>query len=278
LPISVCIISGAEAHRIGRALASVAAWTREVIVVLNTEVQDDTEAIALRFGAKVFREPWKGHIAQKNSAAAKATQPWLLGLDADEAVSPELRDELLALFADERSVSQFAGFSLAWTTCYCGRWIRHGDWRPSRRVRLCRQGRGVWGGVNPHDKLTVQGAVGRLRGGLHHYMADTPEQQVAKIIPYSAEFAAEMRMAGRHVSRLDLAVRPAWRFVRAYFLRLGFLDGWQGYHLACLSGFHAAMRYTKVWAAQRRTVEPVVTFAVPTDSAPGMKVKPASPA
>jgi hypothetical protein len=246
------MISGAEAHRIGRALTSVADWVSEITVVLNAEVEDGTEAMARGFGAQVVREPWKGHIAQKNSAAGKTTQPWLLGLDADEAVSPALRDELHDLFADDRRLAQFAGFSVSWITCYCGRWIRHGDWGPGRRTRLWRRGAGEWGGVNPHDKLILRGPVGRLKGGLLHYMADTPDQQVAKIIPYSAEFAAEKLAAGTRISRLDLAARPAWRFVRAYFLRLGCLDGWQGYHLAWLSAFHAATRYTKVWAAQRQ--------------------------
>jgi glycosyltransferase involved in cell wall biosynthesis len=87
LPISVCMISGAEARRIGRALESVAGWTGEIIVVLNEDVRDGTEEIALKHGAKVFREAWKGHVAQKNSAADKAGQDWILGLDADEEVS-----------------------------------------------------------------------------------------------------------------------------------------------------------------------------------------------
>src|ERR1035441_4782402 len=93
LPLSVCMISGAEAHRIGRALESVAGWTSEIVVVLNDDVRDGTEEIARRHGAKVFREPWKGHVVQKNSAAQKTTHEWLLGLDADEVVSPELRSE-----------------------------------------------------------------------------------------------------------------------------------------------------------------------------------------
>jgi len=96
LPISVCMIAGAEAGRIGRALESVAGWTSEIIVVLNDDVSDGTDRIAEAHGAKVFRERWRGHIAQKNSAATKAAQPWLLGLDEDEAVSEALRDEIIA--------------------------------------------------------------------------------------------------------------------------------------------------------------------------------------
>src|SRR5512138_210653 len=97
LPLSVCMISGAEAARIGRALESVAGWAAEIIVVLNTEVADETEQIAAGHGAKVFREPWKGFVGQKNSAAEKAGQPWLLNIDADEVVSPELAREIKAV-------------------------------------------------------------------------------------------------------------------------------------------------------------------------------------
>src|SRR6478735_2460232 len=100
LPISVCMVSSAEAHRIGRALASVSGWTSETIVVLNQEVADGTEEVARKHGAKVFREPWKGYIAQKNSAADKTTQSWLFNLDADEVVSAELREEIQSVFSD----------------------------------------------------------------------------------------------------------------------------------------------------------------------------------
>src|SRR4051794_7826122 len=105
LPISVCIISGPEAHRIARSLESVSSWTAEVIVVLNDDVKDGTDDIAARSGAKVFREPWKGYMAQKNSAAEKASSEWILNLDADEVVSLELRDQIIALFQDEPDLS-----------------------------------------------------------------------------------------------------------------------------------------------------------------------------
>src|SRR3954467_15569212 len=94
LPVTVCMVSGAEAQRIGPALESVAGWAAEIVIVLNEEVKDGTEEIAARYGARVFREPWKGFVGQKTSAAAKATQPWLLNLDADERVSPGLASDI----------------------------------------------------------------------------------------------------------------------------------------------------------------------------------------
>ncbi|MHB1306709.1 MAG: glycosyltransferase family 2 protein [Limisphaerales bacterium] len=246
LPISVCMISGAEAHRIGGALESVAGWTREVIVVLNEEVGDGTEEIAVRHGARVFREPWKGHVAQKNSAARKASQPWRLGLDADEVVSPALRTEIEETFARPEPLEQHAAFSFPRLTRYCGRWIRHGDWYPDRSVRLWKRDAAEWGGVDPHDKLLVRGRVGRLHGDLLHYNAEHIDRQVAKITSFGNDFVRHMQAVGRDARWLDLAMRPWWRFFRGYVLRLGFLDGWQGYHIAWMTAFHTINRYAKL--------------------------------
>ena len=250
LPLSVCLISGAEARRIGRTLASVAGWASEIIVVLNAEVQDGTEEIARSHGAQVFREPWKGHIAQKNSAAAKATQPWLLGLDADEVVSPELRAEIERTLGDPVSAERFAAFSFPRLTFFCGRWIRHGDWYPDRGTRLWRRGLAEWGGVDPHDKLLVRGAVGRLRSDLHHYNAESIDRQIAKITAFSTDFVRAAQARQRPATWSDLAFRPGWRFLRSYFFRRGFLDGWQGYYIAWMTAFYTATRYAKVREAQ----------------------------
>ena len=244
LPVSVCIISGAEAGRIGRALESVKDWVEEIIVVLNADVADGTDDIARRHGAKVFREPWKGHIAQKNSAAAKAAQPWILGLDADEAVSPELRAELELTFAGR--LDAFNAFSMPRRTFFCGRWITHGDWYPDRGTRLWRRGSAEWGGLDPHDKLMVRGNVGKLNADLLHYNAENINRQLTKISAFSDDFVKHMQNGNRRASWFDLAVRPFWRFLRCYFLRLGFLDGWQGYYIAWMTAFYTATRYAKV--------------------------------
>jgi len=251
LPISVCMISGAEAGRIGRALKSVAGWTSETVVVLNEDVRDGTEEIARAQGAMVLREPWKGHIAQKNLAAQKAAQEWILGLDADEEVSPELREEIQALFAARERLEPFAAFSFPRLTRFCGRWIRHGDWYPDRGTRLWRRGRAQWGGVDPHDKLVVRGEVGKLRKNLLHYNAAAIDDQIAKISAYSEDFAREALRRRRSATWFDLAFRPGWRLLRAYFFRLGFLDGWQGYYIACMTAFYSLTRYAKVRAAKK---------------------------
>jgi glycosyltransferase involved in cell wall biosynthesis len=239
------MVSAAEAHRIEKALASVSDWASEIIVVLNEEVTDRTEAIAKSHGAKVIREPWKGMIGQKASVAAKATQEWILDLDADEVVSNELREEIQQALSNSQN-GQFAAFSYPRLSWYCGRWIRHGDWYPDRQNRLWRRGRGNWGGTDPHAKLTVGGKVKKLRSNLLHYSNDSINRQVEKIVPFSEEFMRQHLARNAGSGPFDLAIRPFWRFLRAYFFRAGFLDGWPGYYIAWLNAFSTVTRYAKV--------------------------------
>jgi glycosyltransferase involved in cell wall biosynthesis len=243
LPVSVCMIAGAEAHRIRRALESVSGWTSELIVVVNDDVKDGTDKIAASFGARVFSETWKGYVGQKNSAAEKASQPWLLSLDADEAVSPGLRDEIRRALAEPGGNTAFC---FPRCTNFCGRWIRHGDWYPDRKVRLWQRGQARWNGTNVHEKLEVSGSIGRLRSDLLHCTAETIDRQIAKIAGYSNEFVRDARANRRTAGGWDLMVRPVWRFLRTYFFRLGFLDGWQGYYIAWMTAFYTVTRYAKV--------------------------------
>src|SRR5437588_1448662 len=222
LPISVCMISGPEAHRIGRALESVASWTSEIMVVLNHDAADGTEVIARKHGAKVFREPWKGYIAQKNSAAEKCSQPWLFNLDADEAVSPGLRREIQDLFGGSGKLDHFAALSFPRLSWYCGRWIRHGDWYPDRQTRIWRRDQARWGGTDPHARLLVDGRIASLRGDLEHYSTDSINRRLEKIIPFSDEFLAQHRAENGSPGVFDLDGRPLCRVLRAYFLKCGF--------------------------------------------------------
>ena len=242
------MVSGPEAARIGRALESVSGFASEIIVILNQEVTDATEDIALRYGAKVFREPWKGFIGQKNSAAEKAGQPWLLNLDADEVVPPELASEIARVLS--LPPGSPAAYEFPRCTFYCGRWIRHGDWYPDRVLRLWRSGEARWAGEEPHAHLAVNGRVGRLDADLLHHSNESIARQIAKIAPYHEDFVRRQVEGGRAAGIIELAFRPWWRFMRAYFFRLGFLDGWQGFYIAALSSFSTLTRYALVRAAR----------------------------
>lgn len=246
------MISGAEAHRIGQSLGSVADWARDIVLVLNQDAADGTDAMAGTFGARVFREPWKGHVAQKNSAAEKATQPWILGLDSDEVVSHQLRGEIRRLLETASAESRCVAYCFPRCSLFQGRWIRHGDWYPDRQTRLWQRGRARWTGADPHDRIEAEGEIGRLRGELLHYAAESFEQQMAKTLRYAELFVRECQEKERRVTILDLLLRPPWRFLRGYVLRLGFLDGWQGYSVATLGATYTFLRYARALEAQRK--------------------------
>jgi hypothetical protein len=201
----------------------------------------------MAYGAKVFREPWKGFIAQKNSALSKTSSPWVLGLDCDEVVSSELQHEIDSLFASQ---PKCAGYTMPRCSYYLQRWIRHGDWYPDRCLRLWRSDVGTWAGTDPHATPRVSGEIGKLHGELLHFTSETLNHQVAKTVQYADDFVRHCRDTGRRITVLDLAFRPIWRFVRGYILRCGFLDGWQGYSIACFTCFYTFLRYARAREAQ----------------------------
>jgi glycosyltransferase involved in cell wall biosynthesis len=256
LPVSVCIIAGNEAHRIRRTLQSVADWAGEIIMVINDDVNDGTDKIAESFGAKVFREAWKGNIAQNQSASDKATGDWLLALDADEVISPKLAAEIQKLFSEPGRSSRYDGYDFPRCTLYYDQWIRHGEWYPDRKMRLWRRGCGKWGGVPPHGRVLVAGKIGKLRGELLHYSMESMEHQIKKTVNYADEFAATCRAENRRITFWHLLIRPPWRFLRGYIFKLGFLDGWRGLSIAWMTAFYTFLRYFKAFEAQNTRPSP----------------------
>lgn len=249
LPVSVCLVAANEAHRVRAMLDSVASWVSEIVVVLNEDVNDDTDKIAASYGASVFREPWKGFTGQKNSAAEKCKQPWLLNLDADEVVTPELAREIAATI--NRDDPAYSAYEFPRCAFYCGRWIRHGDWYPDRVRRLWRRGSARWVAEDPHARLEVSGRIGRLRSDLQHFTNENIARHISKIAPYHAAFVKNRATGGKPPGIIELAVRPTWRFLRAYFFRLGFLDGWQGFYIAKFNAFSTLTKYAMVCEAKQ---------------------------
>jgi glycosyltransferase involved in cell wall biosynthesis len=245
LPISVCIISGAEGRRIGRCLESVAQWTSEIVVVLNAEVQDGTEAIATSFGAKICRHPWSGFREQKNLALSYATLPWILALDADEEVSGELRESIFRFFEDEPL--RFAGARFARKVWFLGRWITHGDWYPDRVLRLFLRDKGKWAGTPEHCAVELLGPGTTLAGDLLHYTNPDISSYVGKINYYADLFLQRQLAEKTRWSAPAAIFRAAWRFVRAYFFRLGFLDGYPGLFIAASTAYSTLVRHSRLY-------------------------------
>lgn len=245
LPISVCVISGAEERRIGTCLRSAAQWCSEIVVVLNQETQDGTEEIATSFGAQVHRHPWEGFREQKNLALSHATQPWVLALDADEEVSPELRESILNFFS--AGPERFAGADFARKVWFMGRWITHGDWYPDRVLRLFRRDKGIWSGTQEHCAVKLQGSPATLPGDLLHYSNPNISSYVSKI-NYFADLHLQRQLAeGARWSASAAVFRAGWRFVRAYFLRRGFLDGYPGFFIAASTAYSTLVRHSRLF-------------------------------
>jgi len=242
LPISVVMIARNEANRLPRSLGSVAAWAAEIIVVIN-DCTDDTAAVARSYGAKVTEHAFANVRDQKAFAIGLATQPWIFGLDADEEVSAELREEIEAFFAD--LPAEVNGVSFSRRLWFLNRWIRHGEVYPDRVLRLGRRGSVKVGGVPEHDKWSADGKVIYFRNDLFHYSFDSIAAQVDKINFFTRYFV--QRSGGKKFSVPETMIRAGWRFARAYFLRLGFLDGFPGFYLAVFAGFATFVRYSSLY-------------------------------
>jgi glycosyltransferase involved in cell wall biosynthesis len=254
LPLSVVVIARNEEKNLPRCLAGVRDWAAEVVVVLN-HTTDGSEAVARQAGAAVHHLPWKGFRDMKNAAAALAAQPWILSLDADEEVSPALLADLRRFFGGDHE--RFAAARFPRKVWFIDRWITHGDWYPDLSLRLFRRDRARWGGdAFVHEKVECDGPVATLRGDLHHYSFPTLSSHVAKITPFADLFVQQQQAKGGRFSAGAAILRPAWRFFRAYVLRLGFLDGFPGLYIAWATAFGAFVRYSRLYEAEHRKEPP----------------------
>jgi glycosyltransferase involved in cell wall biosynthesis len=251
LPLTVVVVAKNEAHNLPRCLASVRGWVAEIVVALNATT-DDSAALAQCHGARVEHLPWRGYRDTKNAALALASHDWVLSLDADEEVSPALRENLAAFFA-RPDREQFAGARFPRKVWFIDRWITHGDWYPDHSLRLFRRDRARWGGDEfVHEKIECDGPVATLRGDLHHYSFPTLSSHVAKINPFADLFVRQQQARGRKFSIAAAVTRPAWRFVRAYVFKLGFLDGFPGFYIAWATAFGAFVRYSRLYEEESR--------------------------
>lgn len=242
--LSVCVIACNEEERLGHCLRSVD-FADECIVVVDARSRDATEQIARDHGARVIVRPYEGNVEQKNFALEEAAGDWILSLDADEAVTRELRRELREWLA---AVPEgVAGAELNRVTWHLGRWIRHGDFFPDWQLRLFRRGAGRWSGVNPHGRVRVEGRVVRMAGELEHRSYRDLADQMDRVQDFSTIQARANRARGRRGAVRDMLLRPPARFLRAYVLKQGFRDGVAGLVIAAVTAFHVFLKYAKQW-------------------------------
>ena len=246
LPLSVVIIAVDEADRIGDAIRSMPDAAE--VVVLDSGSRDDTVAVARGLGARVVETDWPGHVAQKNRALEHATQPWVLCLDADERVDADLAEAIREVL---RRDDPRAGWRVRRQNVWLGHPVRGGSFGPAAHLRLARRARARWAGEDPHDVLGVDGAVGDLPGALVHHPYRDLGEHLRTIDRYTARFVEVSRDAGRHARAVDVLVRPPWHLLRAFLFQGGWRDGVVGVALAWLGAAHVALKWGRLWLAER---------------------------
>ncbi len=250
MALSVVLITKNEEDNIARTLASVMAIADEIILV-DSGSSDRTVEIAGTFPiVKVFVEKWKGFARQKNSAIEKATGDWILSLDADEEVSPELANEIADSF--RKPLNGVTAFSIPRKNYFLGRWIRHGGFYPDRKVRLVRREAARFEDRPVHEDMKITGAVAELHAPLLHHAYPTLSGYLEHMNRYSSLGAGMAVADGRRgFSFFNIAVRPWATFVYNYLFRLGFLDGREGLLLHLYHAGYVSWKYAKIWEASR---------------------------
>jgi hypothetical protein len=244
--LSLCVITR-DASALLEACLESASFADECIVV-DSGSADDTVEIARRRGARVIAQPWLGYGAQKNFAVAQARHDWVLCIDADERVTPELAASIRrALEAPKSAVA----FAMARRNRFLGRWLRHGEGYPDWNVRLFDRRRASWSHDAVHEHVVAEGKVANLAGDLLHDSVESLEAYLAKQNRYTTLQAQAMHARGERASAARIVVAPLVRFVRLFFLRLGFLDGVAGFVHIAIGCHNSMIKYAKLRALQQ---------------------------
>ena len=251
--LSVSIITFNEEKNIARCLDSVKEIANEIIVV-DSHSTDHTENICKEYGVKFFKQTFLGYIEQKNYALDLCKHQWVLCLDADECLSEELVSSI-------RKLKQLAELADAYTmnrcTNFCGKWIKHGTWYPDRKLRLFNKQKGKWGGTNPHDTVVIQNNAKTvfLKGDILHYSYYTVEEVLAQQNKFTTIQAKALFGQGKRSNWFKLFFNPIVAFKSGYFLKLGFLDGADGFFIAWTVAYNTMVKYYKLLRLQKEQLQ-----------------------
>ncbi|MEI7802119.1 MAG: glycosyltransferase family 2 protein [Bacteroidota bacterium] len=243
MKISAVIITFNEEENIGDCIDSLTEIADEIIVV-DSFSTDGTEKICREKNVKFIQHKFEGYSAQKNFGGEQSNFPWILSLDADERLSDELKSAIKEI---KNIPEENVAFSISRLNNYCGKWIKHGVWYPDLKVRLWNKNSGSWNGMI-HEKIFLNESVSikKLSGNILHYTVRTPEQYKLQMEKFSDIAARSMKQEGKKSSLLKAYSSGVFAFVRSYILRLGFLDGGEGYEIAKGYSEYTRMKYLKM--------------------------------
>lgn len=245
LPISLVIIAFNEEAHIERCIRS--APFVDDIVVVDSFSTDRTVEISELCGARVFQEKWKGFGPQKSFATSQAKNPWVISLDADEALSPELAVEIAEKFS---TLQPEAGYLFPRRSFHLGRWIDHGGWYPDYQLRLFNKEKSQWNSAVLHEKVEVKEKL-LMKNPLLHWVFENLSDQVVTNDRYSSLGAQQLYEAGKKFSYLKLLTKPLSKFIETYFFKKGFLDGIAGFIISVGAAYSIFLRFAKLWELQR---------------------------
>jgi glycosyltransferase involved in cell wall biosynthesis len=241
--ISATVITKNEGSNIERCLAALD-FVDEIVVV-DAESTDRTVELARKYTERVYINPWPGHIQQKNHAIELAQGEWILSIDADEVITPDLRQEILAVKNNRDQAID--GYYIPRRSNFIGRWITHCGWSPDYHLRLFLKSKGRFGGMNPHDIVVLKGAAEYFRQPMLHYTYPSLEIYLSRLNSYTTIAAKELKSRGKSFKLRHIILSPLATFIKMYVIKAGFRDGWEGFMLCVLSSYYVLVKYLKLW-------------------------------
>ena len=239
--ISACIISFNEEKKIEDCLKSLAGIADEIIVV-DSNSTDNTVAIAQKYTDRIILQDFLGFIEQKNFAVQQAENDWVLSLDCDERLSPELQDAITAI---KGTIEQADAYRMPRKTFYIYRWLNH-CWYPDLKIRLFNKNTAYWGGTNPHDHIVISSSnIVQLPGDIYHYSFDSISDHIKTIDKFTEIGADELVRKNRSFNILSPFTHSIWTFLKLYIFKRGFMDGFAGIVVSVLSAMHVFVKYSK---------------------------------
>jgi glycosyltransferase involved in cell wall biosynthesis len=247
--ISIVIITFNEEENIARCLESIKSIADEIIIV-DSFSTDKTKEIAADYNARFYSRTWEGYSSAKNFGNGKATQDWILSMDADEALDETLKKSLIEF---KNTDAKSSAYEVNRLTNYCGHWVRYCGWYPDRKLRMWRKNEGVWDGVL-HEKVVLKTPANSvlLKGNLLHYSFPSISHHVKTLNAYSEVAAKDLAEKGGTVLFVvHILLNPLYTFINKFFLRLGFLDGYYGFIICSLSAIANFLKYAKAYQIKR---------------------------
>lgn len=241
MKISVVIITKNEAHIIGTTLQSLRGITDNFIIV-DSGSTDNTLAVCSNFGATIIETSWDGYGPNKNKGIDAAKYDWILNLDADEAIDDELKLAIQQLeLSDENTVYNFK-----FKNFFCNKWVRYGEWSGDKHIRLFNRNKVKWNNAEVHEGLTLGSdtRVVMLPGNVLHYTTQSMDEYISKTVAYARLNATKYHLQGKQAGFFKLRMAPGLTFFQHYILRLGFLDGWEGYLIAKTTAWYTFLKYS----------------------------------